>query len=64
MDNSRVVFNVKGPERMALANSRDRLMPPMNPACLKTGARTQDRLPTPMKPTSQVHPTVTSTAKK
>lgn len=64
MDDSGVVFNVKGPERMSLANSRDRLMPPMNPIYSKTGARTQDRLPAPMKPPSQVRPAATSTVKK
>lgn len=64
MGDSGLVFNVKGPERMALVNSQDRLMPPMNPAYSKTGGRTQDRLPTPVRPTSQVRPTVTSTVKK
>lgn len=64
MNNAWLVFNVKGPERMSLANSRDRLMPPMNPAYSETGGRTQDRLPMPMRPTSQVHPIVTSAVKK
>ena len=63
-NSAKVVYNVKGPERMALANSRDRLMPPMNPAYSKIGGRTQDRLPAPMRPTSQMHQTVTSTVKK
>lgn len=63
-NSAKVVYNVKGSERMALANSRDRLMPPMNPAYSKTGERTQDRLPTPMRPPSQVRPTVTPTVKK
>jgi len=64
MDTVRFITNIKGPERMALANSRDRLMPSMNPARSKTGGRTHDRLPTPMRPPSQVRPTVTSTVKK
>ena len=64
MDNLGVVFNVKGPERMALANSRDRLVPPMNPAYSKVGGRTHDRLPPPMKTPLQVRPETTSTVKK
>ncbi len=64
MDNSGVAFDVKGPERMSLANSRDRLMPPMNPAYSKVGGRTHDRLPAPMKPPLQVRPAGTSTVKK
>ena len=64
MDNSGVVFNVKRPERLSLANSRDRLMPPMNPIYSKIGGRTQDRLPAPMKPPLQVRPAATSTVKK
>ena len=63
-NSARVVLNVKRPERMALANSRDRLMPPMNPAYSKTGGRTQDRLPAPKSPPSQVHPATISTVKK
>ena len=64
MDNSGVAFDVKGPERMSLANSRDRLMPPMNPAYSKVGGRTHDRLPPPMKTPLQVRPAGTSTVKK
>jgi len=64
MDNVGFVHNIKGSERMTFANSQDRLMPPMNPAYSKIGGRTQDRLPTPMRPTSQMHQTVTSTVKK
>ena len=64
MGKSGIVFNVKGAERMALANSRDRLMPPMNPAYSKVGGRTHDRLPPPMKTPLQVRPETPSTAKK
>ena len=64
MDSSGVVLNVKGSERMSLANSRDRLMPPMNPAYSKVGGRTHDRLPPPMKTPLQARPEATSTVKK
>ena len=64
MDDTGLVFNVQGPERMAFANSRDRLSPPMNPAYSKTERLTQDRLPAPMRPASQVRPTATSSSVK
>jgi hypothetical protein len=64
MDSSGVVLNVKEPERMSLANSRDRLVLPMNPAYSKVGGRTLDRLPPPMKTPLQMRPETTSTVKK
>lgn len=63
-NSARVVLNVKKPECMAIANTRDRLMPPMNPAYSKTEGRTHDRLPTPMRPLSQADSIATSAVKK
>ena len=57
-----LVFGKAMPDCMVLANSRDRLIAPMNPAAMATCTRdrlaspsnpltrTQNRLPTPMRP--------------
>ena len=44
------VCNVSPMSRAFLANTRDRLVIPLNPASSSLGGRTQDRLPPPMRP--------------
>ena len=60
---SNVVFNVKPMARVFLANTRDRIAAPKNPMSSYQGGRTQDRLPTPMRPSAPSRgPVVTSVA--
>ena len=54
------VFNVKETPQAFLANTRDRLAAPINPTSSNHGGRTQDRLPTPMRPSLTSRPVVTS----